>query len=85
MSAFLAEPRNFAYTPVLRHGDFGGSNILYDAEMQQISGVIDFSFATMGDPALDAAAISTLGDAFLQRISTTYPKDRSYARTRAIL
>ncbi len=73
-TAFLAEPCHFTYTPVLRHGDFGGSNILYDAETQQISGVIDFSFAAMGDPALDAAAISTLGDAFLQRISATYPE-----------
>lgn len=70
---FLDNPRHFSYTPVLRHGDFGGSNILYDPKAQEITGVIDFSFAGLGDPALDVAAISTSGDAFFQRIRKAYP------------
>ena len=71
---FLNEPRHFTYVPTLRHGDFGGSNILYDTASQRISGIIDFSFIAIGDPAYDIASISTCGDAFLQRICTTYPE-----------
>ncbi len=70
---FLNDSRHFAYTPVFRHGDFGGSNILYDAKTQRITGVIDFSFAGLGDPALDLAAISTCGDPFFQQVRNAYP------------
>jgi aminoglycoside 2''-phosphotransferase len=71
---FLNEPQHFTYAPTLRHGDFGGSNILYDAESQTISGIIDFSFIAIGDPAYDIASISTCGNAFLQRICKVYPE-----------
>jgi aminoglycoside 2''-phosphotransferase len=30
--AFLGDPASFAFQPVLKHGDFGPSNILYDAK-----------------------------------------------------
>ena len=70
---FLNDPKHFTYAPVLRHGDFGGSNILYDPQRLVITGVIDFSFAGIGDPALDVAAISTSGDDFFQRIRNAYP------------
>jgi aminoglycoside 2''-phosphotransferase len=74
---FLHNPKHFNYTPVLRHGDFGGSNILYDHQRLLITGVIDFSFAGLGDPALDVAAISTSGDDFFQRIRKAYPEIES--------
>jgi aminoglycoside 2''-phosphotransferase len=70
---FLNNPQHFRYTPVLRHGDLGGSNILYDPQKLSVTGVIDFSFAGIGDPALDVAAISTCGDDFFQRIRKVYP------------
>lgn len=70
---FLNDLKHFVYTPVLRHGDFGGSNILYDPQTLVITGVLDFSFAGLGDPALDVAAISTSGDDFFQRIRKAYP------------
>jgi len=38
-----------------------------------VTGVIDFSSAGLGDPALDVAAISCSGDAFFQRICNKYP------------
>jgi aminoglycoside 2''-phosphotransferase len=72
--AFLAEPSHFAYEPVLRHGDFGGSNILWDAATRQVRGVIDFGFAGVGDPAVDLAALSWYGDAFLHRVYSVYPE-----------
>lgn len=69
---FLNEPRNFTYSPAFRHGDFGGSNILYDPKAQEITGVIDFSSAMLGDPAVDVAAISTSGNAFFQHVCNAY-------------
>jgi aminoglycoside 2''-phosphotransferase len=61
------------YQPVLRHGDFGTCNILFDRVTQAIGGVIDFGFAGIGDPALDIAAISGYGESFMARFSCTYP------------
>ncbi len=71
---FLAESSHFAYRPVLRHGDFGGSNILYDATAQEVSGVVDFGSAGLGDPAVDLAALSWYGEAFLDQCFTAYPE-----------
>ena len=70
---FLNEPGHFMYTPMLRHGDLGGSNILYDPNTQKITGVIDFSSVAIGDPAIDVAAISTCGDIFFQHVCNAYP------------
>ncbi len=72
--AYLDNPRLHAYKPSLRHGDFGPSNILYDPRSGAISGVIDFGFAALGDPAQDIAAASCYGEAFLQRFFPAYPE-----------
>ena len=72
--AFLAEPAHFAYRPVLRHGDFGGGNILHDAAARAVTGVIDFGAAGLGDPAADLAALSGYGEAFLERFFPAYPE-----------
>ena len=58
------------YTPTIIHGDFGGSNILIDNH--QISGILDFSSAGYGDPALDIAAVSTYGEPFFSHFSRFY-------------
>jgi len=51
--------------PVLRHGDFGTSNILYDPESTSVTGIIDFSSAGLGDPAVDfAALLASYGEHF---------------------
>jgi len=66
----------FAYTPALIHGDFGASNILYDAKAHSISGIIDWSSAGLGDPALDLAALvcpASYGEDFVQRLTGVYP------------
>ena len=59
------------YEPALIHGDFGGSNILFDRD--RITGIIDFGFAGLDDPARDIAAVSTYGEAFFARICQYYP------------
>jgi aminoglycoside 2''-phosphotransferase len=71
---YLNTPRLHAYTPTLRHGDFGTGNILYDPNERVIGGILDFGFAAVGDPALDIAAASTFGESFLGRMQSTYPQ-----------
>ncbi|GHO91998.1 6'-aminoglycoside N-acetyltransferase [Reticulibacter mediterranei] len=73
---FLSDERNCSYVPALIHGDFGPSNILYDAQTGSISGILDFSSAGWGDPALDFAALSgpvSYPESFLERFSGIYP------------
>ncbi len=70
---YLADARLHAWQPSMRHGDLGGSNILYDPESQRITGIIDFANTGYGDPALDVAALSTMGDDLLARIYQGYP------------
>ena len=72
--AFLAEPSHFAFRPVLRHGDFGGGNILHDLASGEVTGVIDFGAAGMGDPAVDLAALSWYGELFLGQFFSAYPE-----------
>ncbi len=74
---YLNEPGLQAYKPSLRHGDFGTGNILYDWKNQAISGIIDFGFAGLGDPALDIAAAMSYGESFFARYSMTYPNIES--------
>ena len=70
---FIEKPDLHRFEPVIRHGDFGSCNILYDPQTLQICGIIDFGSAGLGDPAIDLAAVSTFGDPFFQRILKHYP------------
>ncbi len=74
---FLAAGQS-TWTPVPRHGDFGSGNFLYDAEAGAVSGVIDFGSAGLGDPAVDIAALSTLGQPILNRALVAYPEAAGY-------
>ncbi len=70
---YLNDPANFDFQPVLRHGDFGTVNVLYDAEQQEIAGIIDFGSTGMGDPAVDLAGLlSGYGEDFLRRMAEVY-------------
>ena len=68
---YFRRPNFHEYEPSIIHGDFGGSNILFEEET--ITGIIDFSFAGLGDSARDIAAVSTYGEAFFARICRYYP------------
>ena len=50
---FLDDERHFRFRPVLIHADLGLEHILIDPERTQVTGVIDFADARVGDPALD--------------------------------
>jgi aminoglycoside 2''-phosphotransferase len=66
------------YSPCLVHGDFGGSNILFDG--RQVSGVLDFAGACTSDPALDIASVSVYGEEFFVRICRFFPVDETMLR-----
>ena len=69
----LDDPAQYQFEPVLRHGDFGTGNLLHDPITQQMSGIIDFGFAVLGDPAFDVAGLLTYGEPFVQEVATHYP------------
>lgn len=71
-TAYFTDPALHTFEPCWRHGDFGGENSLFDGT--NVSGIIDFSFTGIGDPAIDIAAVSTYGDSFLARILSRYPE-----------
>lgn len=74
---FLNDKRNVQ--PVLKHGDFGTSNILFDRRQRTICGVIDFGSSGLGDPAYDLAGLlSSYGEAFVQRCWKAYPEIESF-------
>jgi len=73
--AYLDDRQLHQFIPCLRHGDFGGSNILWDAGQGMITGVIDFSFCALGDAAYDLASISTMGEDFYTRLVPSYEPD----------
>lgn len=59
-------------SPVLIHGDFGGSNIL--AADDAITGIIDFGGVQIGDPASDLAGlVASYGSTFLDHLETFAP------------
>lgn len=64
---FFAARGHSRIEAALIHGDFGGSNILFDPSENRVTGVIDFGSAQIGDPATDYAALSaSYGDEFLR-------------------
>ena len=72
---FLGHMDNFEYQPVLKHSDFGTSNILFDPASRSVRGILDFGSACLGDPAYDfAGLLSSYGEGFLHRCTGVYPE-----------
>jgi aminoglycoside 2''-phosphotransferase len=72
--SYLDDPQAYAFEPVLRHGDFGTGNLIYDPRARRMAGVIDFGGAGLGDAATDIAGLlSSFGEAFLARCTGYYP------------
>jgi len=73
--SYLNDPHAYTFEPVLRHGDFGTGNLIYDPEARRMAGVIDFGAAGLGDAATDMAGLlSSFGEAFLARCARYYPE-----------
>jgi aminoglycoside 2''-phosphotransferase len=62
------------FESVLRHGDFGSGNFLFDRQ-SQLSGVLDFGSAGFGDPAIDIAGVIATDPSgnLLDRVVSAYP------------
>jgi aminoglycoside 2''-phosphotransferase len=73
--AYLDDSSLHDFTPALRHGDFGGDNILWDPVRAKALAVIDFSSCGLGDPAMDLASISTLDEDLFNRLASRYDPD----------
>lgn len=72
--SFLNNPEIFEFNPVLRHGDFGTGNIIYDPTNTSIQGIIDFGGTQLGDPAIDFAGLYiSYGQAFYDQCASVYP------------
>lgn len=70
----LATPDFFDFDPVLIHGELVPYHILFSPEDNQLSGVIDFATAGLGDPAIDLGAlIYAYGETLVSQLATQYP------------
>ncbi|HYP41922.1 MAG TPA: phosphotransferase [Chloroflexia bacterium] len=70
---YLRDDTNFAFVPVLIHGDLVSPHILANIEGTAIAGIIDWADAAIGDPAFDFARILTeYGERTTQRILDEY-------------
>lgn len=52
-AAYRDDPAHFQFTPVLLHRDLGGDHLLLDPQTGDLTAVIDWGDASIGDPAQD--------------------------------
>lgn len=72
---YLNHPEHYSFEPRLRHGDFGTGNILFNPDKLSISGIIDFDFVGIGDPAVDFAGLFiSYGEEFYRMCYSVYPE-----------
>lgn len=71
--SMLNDPAQYQFEPCLRHGDFGTGNLLHNPQTGQMSGIIDFGFTVLGDPATDIAGLLTYGKDFVEQMAIDYP------------
>jgi aminoglycoside 2''-phosphotransferase len=57
VSSFLTDERHFRFRPVLIHRDLGPDHLLVDTSTGDLTGVIDFEDASIGDPAFDFTGV----------------------------
>lgn len=87
-NSMLMNPHSFDCKPALIHGDLRPYHILIDDAKCELTGVIDFGVAGIGDPASDfGTLINTYGESFVIKMKTTYrnleefmPRARFYAQ-----
>ena len=80
---YLSDDIYWQFNPVLIHGDFDSSNLLYHPCRGRIVGVIDFEEAAIGDPALDfCSLLAEFGRGFLEEVLQNYavPVDDAFRK-----
>ncbi len=72
--SYLSFQKNFEYKPELIHNDFSFNHIICDPFSGDITGVIDFGDAAMGDAAYDFFFLYELPQSiFIEQICNSYP------------
>ena len=68
--SYLEEPANFRFTPRLSHRDLSSDHILHDPATGDLTGVIDWGDACVGDPAFDLTGfLADYGPAFAEAVA----------------
>ena len=69
--SLLADFAKTDFKPTLIHGDLSSENILFDPRTHRLTGILDWSYAQVGDPALDFSHLylhnPALGDEVLNQ------------------
>jgi len=79
--SWMSDPANFEYEPRMVDTDIPPYHILFDQRQRRINGIIDFSCAGLGDPALDfSVIIYHYGESFVNRFYNIYPETEAYLR-----
>jgi|GEM_PF-5326767 len=74
LRTYMATPANFSFKPSVVHGTFGSDSIVYDAQSQDLSGIIQWDAVGLGDPAVDFGALASSYDAeFIERVGRVTP------------
>ncbi|WP_174616036.1 phosphotransferase family protein [Virgibacillus ihumii] len=82
---FFAQVNTFHFKPVLIHGDFGASNLLWDSKKLELTGVIDFGESGVGDPAYDfAGVLASYGYEFFKQCVDNYYDNETGIEHRAL-
>jgi aminoglycoside phosphotransferase (APT) family kinase protein len=83
LSDFLDDPSNFEFQPTLIHADLGPAHVL--ARGDELTGIIDWSDARIGDPALDLAwGLNGTPPAFADAVLAAYGSDDASLAERAL-
>jgi aminoglycoside phosphotransferase (APT) family kinase protein len=83
LSAYLDDPGNFEFAPRLIHADLGPAHLLSRGD--ELTGVIDWSDARIGDPALDFAwALNGAPTAFGEAVLAEYVSGDTSLTRRAL-
>jgi aminoglycoside 2''-phosphotransferase len=70
------------FDPVLVHGDLTRGNILVDPSKLMLTGIIDWSDAMVGDPALDLAGLFDVDPSLGEQVLRCYGRRGELFRTR---
>lgn len=72
LDSYLEDPGNFRFRPSLIHHDLSSDHILYDSSTGDLTGVIDWGDACVGDPAFDITGLlADYGPAFAKAVMAT--------------
>ena len=83
LAGYLDDPANFTFAPRLIHADLGPEHIL--ASGDELTGIIDWSDARIGDPALDFAwALNRTPPEFAAAVLAAYDTDDASLPERAL-